>query len=139
MFLRSHIMTQPVFESEIQNFMYGFTSSIIGVLLIISILGYIIFDINRKYKYNQTLEHIQTILEEQRHILPVYYTREWRDLIETKKMDQIESKPEIVTSVHDFIIPTIDTTVPFTPMSTPNSLKRRKNASEVFEIDKEKI
>lgn len=146
MFLRSQIekaFTHTPFESDIQNFFYGFTSSMIGFIIIIVILGYIIFDVNRKQKYNETLENIQTILEEQRHILPIYYTREWRELIETKKTDEpspIESKPAIITPAQDFIIPSIETnTNALTPIPTPNSLKRRKNVSEVFEINKEQI
>ncbi len=130
------IQTSP-YETPIGGFFYGFSSSMLGFLVIIVIV-YIIYDVNKKNSYSQTLENIQAILQEHRHVLPLYYSKEWRELIKTKKMDTptIEIKPSISTDV-PFIIPSINTGDIPTP--APSSLKRRKNASEVFEINKEDI
>jgi hypothetical protein len=125
------------YETPIGGFFYGFSSSMLGFLIII-VIAYIIYDVNKKNSYSQTLENIQAILQEHRHVLPLYYSKEWRELIKTKKMDTptMEIKPSISTDV-PFIVPSIDTAEVPTP--APSSLKRRKNVSEVFEINKEDI
>lgn len=125
------------YETISGNIFYGFSSSMLAFLIIIVVL-YIIYDVNKKNSYGETLHNIQVILQEHRHVLPLYYSKEWRELIKSKKMDKIQAevKPFISIDV-PFIVPSIDTSdVPTPP---PSSLKRRKNVSEVFEINKEDI
>lgn len=126
------------YDSFTGNILYGFSSTVIGCIIMIMV-AYIIYDVNKKNSYSQTLENIQAILQEHRHVLPLYYSKEWRELIKSKKMDTTEVKPFITIDV-PFIVPSIDTSdnadVPAPALS---SLKRRKNLSEVFEINKEDI
>lgn len=130
-------LQESPYETSAGNFFYGFSSTLLGCLIIIVIV-YIIYDVNKKNNYSQTLENIQAILQEHRHVLPLYYSKEWRQLINSKKMDTptMETKPSISTDV-PFIVPSIDTAEVPTP--APSSLKRRKNVSEVFEINKENL
>lgn len=145
MSLRANIekaLQESPYESMMGNVFYGFSSSILGVFIIIVIV-YILYDINKKNSYRQTLENIQAILEEHRHVLPLYYSKEWRQMIQLKKLDiptpTMEVKPSISTDV-PFIVPSIDTANNMeVPTPTPSSLKRRKNVSEVFEINKDNI